>query len=62
VENQAMQDDLVTVEDAKLKELHRRAEHYRAYARLFKDDQIRHALIEYAALLEAKVKRPENDT
>jgi hypothetical protein len=62
VENQAMQDDLGTVEDTELNELHRRAEHYRAYARLFKDDQIRHALIEYAALLEAKVKRPENDT
>ena len=44
------------VDDAKAIELHRSAALYRAYASLFQDDQVRRALTEYAALLEARAE------
>jgi hypothetical protein len=41
------------------KELYWSAEFYRTYAGLFRDDLVRRALIEYAALLEARAVRSD---
>jgi hypothetical protein len=38
-------------------ELRRSAAFFRGYASLFRDDQVRRALTDYAALLEAKADR-----